>query len=200
MWALLIAAASTAFSACSKEDNVSYNPSDPEEETPVVSDTVAPAFPGAEGHGRYITGGRGGEVRHVTNLNDSGEGSLRSAVNGSKAKIVVFDVSGVISLNSDLVIGANTTIEGQTAPAPGVTVRHRRQQHYPLHPFPSRRGKRCQRWCRCHLAAPEGRHRTRPLFLLLEYRRDCIVLRQPALHHAVVYPGRGPGQSRTQQG
>jgi hypothetical protein len=125
MWALLIAAASTAFSACSKEDNVSYNPSDPEEETPVVSDTVAPAFPGAEGHGRYITGGRGGEVRHVTNLNDSGEGSLRSAVNGSKAKIVVFDVSGVISLNSDLVIGANTTIEGQTAPAPGVTVRHR---------------------------------------------------------------------------
>ena len=83
-----------------------------------------PAFPGAEGHGRYITGGRGGEVRHVTNLNDSGTGSLRAAVQGSTPKIVVFDVAGVIALNSDLTIGDNTTIEGQTAPAPGITIRY----------------------------------------------------------------------------
>ena len=84
----------------------------------------APAFPGAEGHGRYVTGGRGGEVRHVTNLNDSGTGSFRAAVNGNNKKIVVFDVAGVIALQSDLTIGANTTIEGQTAPSPGITLRY----------------------------------------------------------------------------
>jgi len=83
-----------------------------------------PAFPGAEGHGRYVTGGRGGVVRHVTNLNDSGTGSFRAAVNGSTKKIVVFDVAGVIALKSDVTIGANTTIAGQTAPEPGITLRY----------------------------------------------------------------------------
>lgn len=84
----------------------------------------APAFPGAEGHGRYVTGGRGGKVVHVTNLNDSGTGSFRQAVSGSDKKIVVFDVGGVIALNSDVSIGANTTIMGQTAPSPGITLRY----------------------------------------------------------------------------
>ena len=88
------------------------------------SQTDAPAFPGAEGHGRYVTGGRGGEVRVVTNLNDSGEGSFREAVKGSTKKIVVFNVGGVIPLESDLKIGANTTIAGQTAPYPGITLRY----------------------------------------------------------------------------
>ena len=92
--------------------------------TTVFSQTNAPAFPGAEGHGRYVTGGRGGKIVHVTNLNDSGTGSLREAVKGSDKKIVVFDVGGVIALNSDLSIGANTTILGQTAPYPGVTIRY----------------------------------------------------------------------------
>lgn len=84
----------------------------------------APAFPGAEGHGRYVTGGRGGKVIHVTNLNDKGTGSFRSAVTGNSKKIIVFDVAGVIPLASDLTIGANTTILGQTAPSPGITLRY----------------------------------------------------------------------------
>ncbi|MBQ2674173.1 MAG: pectate lyase [Prevotella sp.] len=88
-----------------------------------VADDI-PAFPGAEGHGRYVTGGRGGQVIHVTNLNDSGAGSFRNAVSGSSKKIVVFDVGGVIALKSNLTIGANTTILGQTAPAPGITLRY----------------------------------------------------------------------------
>ena len=83
-----------------------------------------PAFPGAEGHGRYVTGGRGGTVIHVTNLNDSGTGSFRQAVKGSSKKTVVFDVGGVIALKSDVSIGANTTIAGQTAPKPGITLRY----------------------------------------------------------------------------
>ncbi len=83
----------------------------------------APAFPGAEGHGRYATGGRGGTVVHVTNLNDSGTGSFRSAVS-SKNRIVVFDVAGVIALQSDITIKDNVTILGQTAPYPGITLRY----------------------------------------------------------------------------
>ena len=129
LWAILIAISPLAFAACTSIDNpiniINPDPSptpDPEEE---ITESIAPAFPGAEGHGRYVTGGRGGEVRHVTNLYDKGEGSLRAAVNGNDKKIVVFDVSGIIALESDLVIGANTTIEGQTAPAPGITVRYR---------------------------------------------------------------------------
>ena len=89
----------------------------------MTAQTQAPAFPGAEGHGRYVTGGRGGEVVHVTNLNDKGAGSFREAV--SKAnRIVVFDVGGVIALASDLTIKDNITIAGQTAPYPGITLRY----------------------------------------------------------------------------
>jgi hypothetical protein len=90
----------------------------------LTSSAQAPAFPGAEGHGRFVTGGRGGSVIHVTNLADSGTGSLREAVKGNAKKIIVFDVAGVIALASDLDIGNNTTIEGQTAPSPGITIRY----------------------------------------------------------------------------
>ena len=82
-----------------------------------------PAFPGAEGHGRYVTGGRGGKIVHVTNLNDSGTGSFREAVKSGN-KIIVFDVAGVIALKSDLKFADNITILGQTAPSPGITLRY----------------------------------------------------------------------------
>lgn len=83
----------------------------------------APAFPGAEGHGRYVTGGRGGKIIHVTNLNDSGTGSFREAVKSGN-RIIIFDVAGVIALKSDLKIADNITILGQTAPSPGITLRY----------------------------------------------------------------------------
>lgn len=92
---------------------------------PAFPKGIMPAFPGAEGFGAYVTGGRGGNVIKVTNLDASGPGSLQAALDTRGARIIVFDVSGVIHAEKIVIPHSDVTIAGQTAPGAGITIEGR---------------------------------------------------------------------------
>ncbi len=106
---LLVLIISVLFVKCTAQKNAVNN-----------DETIPIAFPGAEGYGKYATGGRGGKTFIISNLNDKGTGSFREAAEAKGKKIIVFAVSGTIHLETKLSIKGDVTIAGQTAPGDGI--------------------------------------------------------------------------------
>ncbi|MGF1923402.1 MAG: pectate lyase [Bacteroidia bacterium] len=123
-WRMLCILCLVLFISCGKKSDTSVSPSkEGEIEVPKPIQENAIAFPGAEGFGKVATGGRGGRVLKVTNLNDDGAGSLRAAINAAGARIVVFEVSGNIKLKSKIQVkNPHITIAGQSAPGDGICI------------------------------------------------------------------------------
>ena len=113
IFSLLLLTVLLVFTHCSSQ---------PKMQQGVNTDSRPIAFPGAEGFGKYTTGGRGGKVYVVTNLNDKGVGSFRVAAEAKENRIIVFALSGTIHLETKLSIKGNVTIAGHSAPGDGICI------------------------------------------------------------------------------
>lgn len=119
----LAVAATTLIFGCRKDE--SYHKDAGAPSIVVRANDQNRAFPGAEGFALSVSGGRGGRLIHVSNLNDNGAGSLRAAAEAIGARTIVFDLSGTIALEKPIVISSDSvTIAGQSAPGDGITLRN----------------------------------------------------------------------------
>lgn len=122
LWFMLLLG--TGLSAGHPATMAAHPPGLPDVQNTIMQEERVLAFPGAMGFGAYAAGGRGGEVIAVTNLNDSGFGSLRAALKKQGPRTIVFHVSGIIDLQTRMkIVEPYVTVAGQTAPGDGITLR-----------------------------------------------------------------------------